>query len=288
MEGPGDGGSGGRPGADFTRAGAEELLERLERARGAGAGLAMAFDADGTLWDGDVGFDLFEAFLAARGARPEAEEALRREAEAFGVAIEEAGAEPGVGGAHAAVRALYDAFCAERYPEHRAFAMMAWAFAGWAEDEVAAFAERVLEERGIEARIRPALRRVLDWASARAIDVVVVSASPRAIVERGVRRLGVPAERVHAMTPVVRAGRLAPELATPATYGDGKVRALERALPALAAGAALAASPLLAAFGDSPYDAAMLRVARIPVAVTPSPRLLALADTIPGLTVLDL
>ena len=289
MEGPGHERSGGQPGGDFTREGAEALIGRIERALGEGAldARALAFDADGTLWDGDVGVDLFEAFLAARGARAEVEAALRGEAEAFGVAVAD---EPGAGGAHAAARALYDAFSAERYPEDRAFPMMAWAFTGWTEDEMGAFAERVLEEGRIDARIRPALRRVLDWASSRSIDVFVVSASPRAIVERGVRRLGIPASRVHAMTPAIRDGRLAPELALPATYGDGKVRALERALPSLSRGAASssAPSPLLAAFGDSAYDAAMLRVARVPVAVTPSPGLLALTATLPGLIVLDL
>jgi len=259
--------------------GAAALLERIERAWGGGAA-ALAFDADGTLWTGDVGVDLFEAFLEARGARSEAEEALRREAEAHGVAAE--------GGAHEIARALYDAFNAERYPEDRAFAMMAWAFAGWGEDEVAAFAERVLEARGIDARIRASLGAVIEWARARGVDVFVVSASPRAIVVRGVRRLGVAAERVFAMTPAVRGGRLAPELAEAATYGDGKVRALARAVPALAAAPfAQGESPILAAFGDSAYDAPMLRAARVPVAVAPSPRLTALAGTIPSLIVLE-
>ncbi|MCC6557362.1 MAG: HAD-IB family phosphatase [Polyangiaceae bacterium] len=276
MEGPRH--EGGRARSEVLE-GAAALLERIERVArtGGGGAAALAFDADGTLWTGDVGIDLFEAFLEARGARAEAEEALRREAEAHGVAAE--------GGAHEIARALYDAFNAERYPEDRAFAMMAWAFAGWAEDEVAAFAERVLEARGIDARIRASLRAVIDWARARGVDVVIVSASPRVIVERGVRRLGVAPGRVFAMTPAVRGGRLAPELAEPPTYGDGKVRALARAVPALAAGAG--ESPILAAFGDSAYDAPMLRAARVPVAVAPSPRLAALAGTIPGLLVLE-
>lgn len=269
MAAPND--EGGAPTAAIAREAHGVVLARIERAhRASGGAGALAFDADGTLWEGDVGIDIFEAFLAARGARPEAEEALRREAALFGI---DAGA-----GAHAAASALYEAFNAELYPEDRAFAMMAWAFAGWAEDEVAVFAERVLEARGIDARLRAELRPILAWAESSAAPVFVVSASPRAIVERGVARLGVAPERVMAMTPTVRGGRLAPELASPPTYGDGKVLALSRAMPSLS---------LLAAFGDSAYDAAMLRAASVPVAVGPSPRLLALAHTIPGLVVLE-
>ncbi|WP_433932474.1 HAD family hydrolase [Sorangium cellulosum] len=248
-----------------------DILRRLEAERGAvGASAALAFDADGTLWDGDVGIDLFEAFLAGRCARPEAEAALRREAEAFGVAAE--------GGAHEIASALYAAFVAEKYPEDRAFAMMAWAFAGWREDELAALVDRVLEDRGHAGRIRPALLPILEWARSRGAPVFVVSASPRFVIERAVARLGIAPERIAAMTPAVREGRLAPELGAPATYGEGKTRALERIFPELA---------VLAAFGDSAYDAALLRAARVPVAVSPSPKLLAVAGSIPGLLLLD-
>jgi HAD superfamily phosphoserine phosphatase-like hydrolase len=263
-------------GGSASRGGAEAVSGASRGAAEAVSGATLATDADGTLWDGDVGIDLFESLLAARGARQEADEALRREAEACGVAV------PGEG-AHAAASALYEAWSAGRYEEDRAFAMMAWAFAGWEQGELGAFVERVLEEKGIDARLRGSMRAILDWARGHDVEIFVVSASPRAIVERGVARLGVPAERVLAMTPAIEDGRLLPALAAPATYGDGKVRALERACPALAAG-----EGLLAAFGDSAYDAPMLRAARVPVAVTPSPKLLALADTIPGLILLDL
>ncbi|WP_437676293.1 HAD family hydrolase [Sorangium sp. So ce131] len=262
-------------GAPIPRESTGDILRRIEAAHAAlGAGAALAFDADGTLWEGDVGFDLFDALLATRGARPEAEAALRREAEAFGVAPDVV---DGGGGAHELASALHAAFLAERYPEDRAFAMMAWAFAGWREDELAAFVDRVLEEKGHAGRIRPALLPILDWARARGAPVYVVSASPRAVIERGVARLGIAPERVAAMTPAVAGGRIAAELGAPATYGEGKIRALERIFPELA---------VLAAFGDSAYDAALLRTARVPVAVAPSPKLLALAGSIPGLVLL--
>lgn len=265
---------------------AEAVLRRLDRALSqAAAGTAthtpqptmggkpaLATDADNTLWDGDVGFDLFESLLEARGARPEALPALRREAEECGIAID-AGAD-----AHAVASALYAAFQAERYPEERAFAMMAWAFAGWHEDELSAFVDQVQHARGLDARIRPGLRAMIDWARGHGLEVWVVSASPRAAVVRGVQRLHITPDRVLAMTPRVEGGVIQPELAAPATYGEGKVQALARERPGLA---------LLAAFGDSVYDAPMLRAAAVPVAITPSPKLLALASTLPGLVILE-
>lgn len=273
------------PGADgalpLAREMVEAVLARIESAladldaAGTRGAIAVAMDADGTLWEGDVGYDLFEAFLSANGARPEADEALRREAGEHGIAISG-------GGAHAAAVALYDAHRADRYPEDRAFAMMAWAFAGWHEDELAAFVDRVLDARRIEERVHAPLSTLLERARARGVQLFVVSASPRAIVERGVARIGLSGARVLAMTPAIERGRVAPALALPPTYGDGKVRALERAFPEMHG-----AGALLAAFGDSAYDAPMLRAARVPVAVAPSPKLLALAGTIPGLVVLD-
>jgi phosphatidylglycerophosphatase C len=85
-------------------------------------------------------------------------------------------------------------------------------------------------------------------------------------VRAGARRLGVPPQHVLAMDPVVDAGVLLPRLAAPPVYGAGKMTAISRARPD---------AVLLGAFGDSVYDVAMLRAARVPVAVDPKPSLLA-------------
>src|SRR2546430_8159881 len=63
----------------------EEVVARL--AERASPGAALAFDADGTLWSGDVGIDAFEALLAKRGVRRPALAALRSEAESFGLEV---------------------------------------------------------------------------------------------------------------------------------------------------------------------------------------------------------
>jgi phosphatidylglycerophosphatase C len=245
-----------------------EILTRLdaEHARGG----VLATDADGTIWDGDVGIDLFEALLAAEGVREAALPALLADAATYDVSA--------TGSPTSVARALYAAFSGERYPHEQAFAMMAWAFAGWHEDEDAAFATSVLDEGAIEARIRPEMKEIFAWAERRSVPIYIVSASPLAIVERGAQRLGVPVAASLAMTPAVDDhGVLLPRLAAPPVYGPGKVLALQRA----------SITAILGAFGDSAYDAEMLRQARVPIAVTPSAGLLALLPTIDSVAVLQ-
>ena len=247
-----------------------EVITRLDAEHERVGGGVLATDADGTIWDGDVGVDIFEALLAAEGVREAARATLVAEAAKYDVAAE--------GSPTALARALYAAFSGERYPHEHAFAMMAWVFAGWHRDEVSAFAAKVLDDGRIESRIRPEMKEIFRWAERRSVPIYVVSASPIAIVELGARRLGVTVAAALAMTPAVDDhGVLLPRLAAPAVYGPGKILALERAN---------VTAHLIGAFGDSAYDAEMLRRARVPIAVTPSPGLLALLPTIERVAVL--
>jgi len=247
-----------------------EIITRLEAELALTVGGVLATDADGTIWDGDVGVDIFEALLAEGGVRDAARATLLAECASCGVTAE--------GSPTEVARALYAIFASEGYAHERAFAMMAWVFAGWHADEVSAFAAKVLDEGKIEARIRPEMKEIFHWAEASSVPIYVVSASPIAIVTLGALRLGVPVAAALAMTPAVDDhGVLLPHLAAPAVYGPRKILALERA--------SVTAS-LLGAFGDSAYDAEMLRVARVPVAVTPSAGLLALLPSIERVVVL--
>jgi phosphoserine phosphatase len=233
----------------------------------------LAFDADGTIWDVDVGVGMFEALLACEGVRAEAEEALAADARRFNIPV------PPGSGAMGAARALHAAFFDERYPDDLAYAMNAWAFAGWTERDAEAFAGEVLRELRVADRIRAGVRKVVDWAKAREVDAYVVSASPVWIVRAGAAILGLPRDRVLAMSPAARGGVVEARIEGPITYGDGKLTAIQSARPA---------SILLGAFGDSAWDAAMLRAARVPVAVSPGPKLLEIAGTIPNLVVMDI
>src|SRR5690606_5645776 len=106
----------------------------------------LAFDADGTLWTGDVGIELFEALLAVEGVGEEASDALVELADRFGIAR--------VGTPTAQAKKLYEAFEAGRLPYDLAFAMMAWAYAGWGESELSAFIDAELDVLCLENRLQ--------------------------------------------------------------------------------------------------------------------------------------
>jgi phosphatidylglycerophosphatase C len=228
------------------------VFEALERERAFAPSPMLAFDADGTLWRGDVGFDaLFELF--ERGVRAEAREALAREAALHGVAV-------GHGDdATTLAKKLTDAYFAGAYDETAAFAMMSWVFAGHDEGELEAFSRALFEEKGLAARLHPWVREVLAFAAAREISTLIVSASPRFLIEAAARALALPVTSAHGMV-VARdaAGRLEPRLAEPPTTGQGKLEALRRAHPG---------ATLLGAFGDGGWDAPMVLAARVRVAV---------------------
>lgn len=248
------------------------IMERLDRAIGADPERLVAFDADWTIWEADVGVAIFEALLDRGDVRPEAEEALIEDARRFNIPLE-----PG-GGAMEAARALHQAFFDGRYPDDLAYAMNAWAFAGHTEAEADAIALEVLRSLRVAERIRPAFPRLIEWAAGRGVDAYVVSASPIWIIRAGAALLGLPVARGIAMAPAVRGGVIQPRIEGPICYGDGKLAKIRATRPG---------AVLLGAFGDSAWDAAMLRAARVPVAVSPSEKLLEMAGSIPNLVVMD-
>ena len=114
-----------------------ELLARADEAGGVLRG-AIATDADGTLWSGDVGEDLFHAFLSAGRVEPQAEEAMRREARAFHLSDAGRGLD--------VAQTLYGAYrTGGSYPEERICELMAWCFGGWKDAEMRDFARDVVE-----------------------------------------------------------------------------------------------------------------------------------------------
>jgi phosphoserine phosphatase len=250
----------------------DAVIERLEHALGADPERLIAFDADGTIWDVDVGVSIFEALLERGDVRPEAGEALAEDARRFNIPLP-----PGAGAMEAAA-ALHQAFFDKRYPDDLAYAMNAWAFAGHTEAEADAIALEVLSSLRVAERIRPAFPRLIEWAAARGVDAYVVSASPVWIIRAGAALLGLGPDRGIAMAPAVRGGVIEPRIEGPICYGDGKLAKIRATRPGAA---------LLGAFGDSAWDAAMLRAARVPVAVMPSEGLLQMADSIPNIVVMD-
>jgi phosphoserine phosphatase len=255
--------------------GTEEIVERLARARETakdrGRQGIVVFDADGTLWEGDIGNQTFEAVLAKRAARRAALPALRNEAALIGAPLREDPNEQ--------ASVLYDAFLSGALPDLRAYSMMAWIFAGYTPAEVRAFASGVIEAVGLAGRVFPEVLPILRWAREARVPLWIVSASPLYVVEEAVRKLELPVDRVYGMTPWLEQDIVAPRLLEPAPYRTGKVDLLVKEASAVS---------ILGAFGDSAADLPMLALGEVKVAVGPQPALVASAHGLSDLVELAL
>lgn len=193
------------------------------------AGAAVAFDADGTLWRGDVGeellryqmhHDLLPGFVGRRDLFAEYERLVAKEpARAY-------------------------AFCVE-------------VMAGVEESALVQLSDELAASR-FSGRIHAYARTLIRAFQAAGVDVWVVSASPKWPVVAAAAHLGIPAERVIAVGCGVHDGRLDGRVELPLPSGAGKVAQLERR----------GIRPVLA-LGNGSIDVDMLRYAERAVAVAP-------------------
>lgn len=248
---------------------ADEVWARILEAMAAAKehGGVLATDADGTLWSGDVGDDLFDAFIERGTVHPTALEGMRREARDHGLSD--------AGSGHEVARRIQAAYQAGSFPEERLFELMAWCFAGSTRAEALAFAREALSRVGLEARMHREVMGLLARARKAGLHVLLVSASPLAAVVAGGERAGFDEAHVVAARAKYDGEVMLPEAERPIPYGGGKVvRLRERLGPD---------RPLLAAFGDNAFDVDLLRSARVGVAVRPKPRLRERAGMVAGL-----
>lgn len=194
-----------------------------------GEGRAVAFDADGTLWRGDVG-----------------EEFLR----------------------FAAQQARYPALIGRRgiYAEYerRVSVDPAWGYAfcvelleGVPEAQVRKDCDAFFQAR-FRGRIFPAARSLTQAFTQAGYAVWIVSASPHWQVLPGALLLGVPEERVIAVTCAVEQGVLTAPVVQPVPCFEGKVAQLK----------ARGVRPVLA-LGNGELDLPMLLYAQAAVVVAP-------------------
>ena len=233
---------------------AADLIRELERLR-TGAAL-LTFDADGTLWSGDVGEDGFHRALAEGLLRDDALPAMREMAARFSVSVH--------GTPHDVARTLWTAYTEERFPEREMCEVMTWCYAGWSVAEFAAYCDVVVSDARVESRLHRELDPIIQWARNAALGLMVVSASPRGLVEAGARLWGFASEDVIAATPCARDGRIGTRLIGPVPYAKSKCDLAKRHI---------GDRQWLASFGDNVFDIDMLGAARVGVAVRPKPAL---------------
>jgi phosphoserine phosphatase len=169
-------------------------------------GRPVVFDADGTLWRGDVGEDLLR-YLTHEQLVPG--DAWRR----------------------------YEALLQHSHADAYAFSVEV--MAGLELATLQAVADDFFARRFAGRVFRP-LRALLERLASAGYQPWVCSASPVQAVLPGAKALGIPPERVVGVLGRVEAGRFTGEVELPVTCGPGKVTWLQRRLgavrPALAVG----------------------------------------------------
>jgi phosphoserine phosphatase len=242
-------------------------IEALARERPGGV---VATDGDGTLWQGDVGEELFRAFLDSGRWEPAGIDAVRREARNHGLSDAGSGSE--------VAERIFEAYLGGQFPEERVCEIMTFCFAGWTRTKVQAFARRVVDDGKLPARLNADVVSLVERARAARIEVILVSASPLDVVVAAGSKAGFEETHVVAARARYEGGLMIADVERPIPYALGKVvRLRERVGDRL----------LYAALGDNVFDVAMLADARIPIAVTPKRRLRDKAALVPNIVELS-
>jgi phosphoserine phosphatase len=192
------------------------------------------FDCDGTLWSGDAGSSFMnwtvETGLVSREATDWIDGRYR-------------------GYKRGEVSEL--AICGE----------MVQLYQGLREEEMRR-AAKTFFERIIEPNIFPEMLELVTELQRRSVDIWAVSSTCDWVIEEGVQRFDIPANRVLAACVTVKDGMVTDMICDVPT-DEGKVAALAR----------VGITAPDAVFGNSVHDAAMLAIARRAFPVNPSPAL---------------
>jgi phosphatidylglycerophosphatase C len=244
---------------------AEELISELTPRLPAAEPCVLAFDADGTLWSGDVGDDVFRFAVSHGRLRDAARAAIEEQAHARGFQT--------FSDVNATASHLFDQYVAGRYPERDMCELMTWCYAGHSVVEMRALVHEALHAAHHAERLHEELRPVLDFARSRGVRTVVISASPRTTVEEATKVWGFAPEDIAASTPQVAGGVILSRMAGSVPYAAGKV---------VAGRALLGTARWVASFGDNVFDVEMMLEAEVGVAVRPKPALQARLAEIAG------
>jgi phosphoserine phosphatase len=196
------------------------------------------FDCDGTLWSGDSGRDFFYWEIERGIVGPEVREPMLERYRLY-----EAGT----------VDEL--AMCGEMVTMH----------GGLPVQNLYEAAKQFFDEV-VAARIFPEMQQLTLGLAKAGCEVWAVSSTNDWVVEAGVERFGIPADRVLAACIHVEDGKATDQLSRVPT-DELKAEAIRE----------LIGRPVDAVFGNSLHDQAMLEIARNPFCVNPNPDLEAIA-----------
>lgn len=226
----------------------------------------LAFDADGTLWTGDVADDVVHRLLAEKRVHASVGAVLRG-------ALQEAGETNVPADVHDAFREVLRLDREGRIDHGRTCELVGCLLGGWSEADFHAFCIETLQSAKLNSRLIPEAWEVLRFAEAEGHAVVVVSASPIGIVQGACEVTDGPKLRTGVGVRVL-GGVYQAAIDAPIPYNEGKVVHLSRFLEG---------RPVIAAFGDNRFDVPMLKHAVHAFAVRPKPALREAAVHVPGI-----
>lgn len=192
------------------------------------------FDCDGTLWSGDAGSSFMWWSMKTGLLSPEKEAWLRER---------------------------YDGYNRGEVSELVICGEMVQVYAGLDEATMRKAAASFFRDH-IEPHIFPELHKLIASLQARGAEIWAVSSTNDWVIEEGVKRFNIPADRVLAARVAVENGLISDQLIDVPT-DEGKVAALRNA----------GITHPDAVFGNSVHDAAMLAIAQQAFPINPSPAL---------------
>lgn len=193
------------------------------------------FDCDGTLWSGDAGSSFMNWTIATRLISPQAIERMHQRYAGY---------------KRGEVSEL--AICGEMVQLYR----------GLSEDTMRSAAAEFFRAH-IEPNIFPALRTLIADLQAQNVDIWAVSSTNDWVIEEGMKRFNIPANRVLSARVAISNGQVTDQILDVPT-DEGKVASLTR----------VGITNPDCVFGNSVHDAAMLSIARRAFPVNPSSALL--------------
>jgi phosphoserine phosphatase len=192
------------------------------------------FDCDGTLWNGDAGVGFMNWTMEAG--------VLSRDASAW-------------------LDDQYRLYRQGKVSEVEICGEMVQVYAGLRDEELHGAAARYFAAN-VEAQIFPEMQTLIADLRAAGTEIWAVSSTNNWVIEEGVRRFGIPLERVVAASVQIKDGVITSDLIAVPT-DEGKAKELRRrGIPAPDA-----------VFGNSIHDAAMLELAGRAFPVNPTPGL---------------
>jgi len=194
----------------------------------------VVFDCDGTLWSGDAGSS-FMNWTVDTGL-------VSREATDW-------------------IDGRYRSYKRGEVSELAICGEMVQLYQGLREEEMRRAAKKFFASH-IEPNIFPEMLQLVPELRHRGVDIWAVSSTCDWVIEEGVQRFGIPANRVLAACVTVKHG-LVTDMICDVPTDEGKVASLAR----------VGITTPDAVFGNSVHDAAMLAIARRAFPVNPSPAL---------------